>query len=459
MGKILELAEALWKGEDDVYSHHPFGPPYGTEPIAEGAWFNKGFANTIIRKTEDGLIIVDPGGFFDSRNKFDSIRKVVPDPLHTAIFTHGHTDHVFGVPQFVKEAASKGCSRPRVIAHEAILDRFRRYAETAGWNGVINGRQFQGNADQPTWPDQFSTPDITYTKSLNICVGGVDLHLRHARGETDDHTWVFFPDIRLLCTGDLFIYAVPNAGNPQKVQRYAGEWAMALREMASLDPEILAPGHGFPILGRDRVCQALEDTAALLESLQEQTLTLMNKGATLDEILHAVKIPEKLSRRPYLQPVYDEPEFIVRNIYRLYGGWYDGMPSHLKPAPEQAKAEEVARLAGGADKLAARAEELLAEGNLRLACHLADWAYLAAPEDTAVRRTAGRIYMARTESEQSTMAMGIYLSVAREMDAEPENELLQKGYLIRAQSAREKGALGEKKHVKNQETMGGDRNG
>src|SRR5256885_13213485 len=45
-----------------------------------------------------------------------------------------------------------------------------------------------------------------------------DLH--HARGETDDHTWTWSPADKVLCCGDLFIWASPNAGNPQKVQRY-----------------------------------------------------------------------------------------------------------------------------------------------------------------------------------------------------------------------------------------------
>ena len=56
--------------------------------------------------------------------------------------------------------------------------------------------------------------------------------------------------------------------------------------------------------------------------------------------------------------MYDEPEFIVRNIWRLYGGWYDGNPAHLKPAPEAVLAVEIAELAGGATRLAARALEL-----------------------------------------------------------------------------------------------------
>ena len=36
-----------------------------------------------------------------------------------------------------------------------------------------------------------------------------------------------------------------------------------------------------------------------------------------------MRLTELLERRT-ATAVYDEPEFIVRNIWRLYGGWYDG---------------------------------------------------------------------------------------------------------------------------------------
>ena len=47
-----------------------------------------------------------------------------------------------------------------------------------------------------------------------------------------------------------------------------------------------------------------------------QTLALMNAGARLDEVIHTVIPPADLMERPYLQPVYDEPEFIVRTVWR-----------------------------------------------------------------------------------------------------------------------------------------------
>ena len=39
--------------------------------------------------------------------------------------------------------------------------------------------------------------------------------------------------LEVLVTGDLFIWAMPNCGNPQKVQRFPRDWAAALREMAT----------------------------------------------------------------------------------------------------------------------------------------------------------------------------------------------------------------------------------
>lgn len=96
----------------------------------------------------------------------------------------------------------------------------------------------------------------------------------------------------------------------------------------------------------------------------------MNAGKTLNEIICTVKVPQKYLMRPYLQPVYDEPEFIVRNIWRLYGGWYDGNPAHLKPGSEIKLAQEISSLAGGAETLVTRAEQLMKNGDIVLASHL-----------------------------------------------------------------------------------------
>jgi alkyl sulfatase BDS1-like metallo-beta-lactamase superfamily hydrolase len=120
--------------------------------------------------------------------------------------------------------------------------------------------------------------------------------------------------------------------------------------------------------------------------------------------------------KPYLRPIYDEPEFVVRNVWRLYGGWWDGAPSRLKPARDAELARELCDLAGGAGVLMARAEELAAH-DLRLACHLADLAGWAAPGDAGIHAARAAIYRQRRQAEPSLMSKGIFAAAARESEA------------------------------------------
>ena len=327
MGRILERAEQCWSG--GVEPREFWKATGEVEEIASGVFFVHAFANVTVVRAGRGLVLVDTANYVGRDRTFAAVRAIDPGPLHAAIYTHGHADHAFGLPPFLAEAAGKGWPRPRIVGHRSVAARFDRYRATLGYNGLINARQFSIAA---SWPTEYDYPDTVYDQALRLDTDGVALELQHARGETDDATWVWWPERRILWTGDLFIWVAPNAGNPQKVQRYAAEWAGALREMAARGAELLIPGHGMPIVGADRVRQALTDTAAWLEALVSQTLALMNAGATLEEVLRSVRPPADLAERRYLQAVYDEPDFVVRNLWRLYGGWYDGAPSHLKPA-------------------------------------------------------------------------------------------------------------------------------
>jgi alkyl sulfatase BDS1-like metallo-beta-lactamase superfamily hydrolase len=115
---------------------------------------------------------------------------------------------------------------------------------------------------------------------------------------------------------------------------------------------------------------------------------------------------------PWLQPVYDEAEFIVRNVIRYYGGWWSGRPSELKPARRGDVAAEIASLSGGATRLARRAAELSGDDEQRLACHLADYALEAAPDDPEVQELVHTVYTRRAAGETSLMAANLYNSAA-----------------------------------------------
>jgi alkyl sulfatase BDS1-like metallo-beta-lactamase superfamily hydrolase len=177
---------------------------------------------------------------------------------------------------------------------------------------------------------------------------------------------------------------------------------------------MLVPGHGVPVIGATRVRQALEDTAEWLETLERETVARMNAGAGLEQILAEVRPPAHLADRPYLQAVYDEPEFVVRNVWRLYGGWWDGAPAHLKPASEATLGREIAALAGGVDALVARANAVAAGGDLVVASHLIDWAVAAAPDDRNAHAVRAAIYDARANAATALMTRGIFAAAAHD---------------------------------------------
>jgi glyoxylase-like metal-dependent hydrolase (beta-lactamase superfamily II) len=403
--------------------------------IADGLAIVESFSHCVVLTTDDGLVAFDASGVATGAAVVDAVRGWSPDPVRHLVYTHGHADHVGGSPAF---AAAWG--RPTVLGHEAVAARLDRYAYTDGWNVAINARQFGGirtdrrltlgtgddapagaHPDPARWtrflPPDVLRPDVEFADRHTVDIGGETIELHHARAETDDALWAWLPGRRTIMAGDFLIWNFPNAGNPQKVQRYPIEWAAALRAMAAVGPELLVPAHGLPIGGRERIGTVLHTIADTLDRLVADVVAMMNADATLDEIVHTVRVPDETLALPYLRPLYDEPEFVVRNVWRQFGGWWDGAASRLKPSPDAALAIAIAELAGGPAALADGALAAVEAGDLRLACHLADLAGWAAPDDPAIHRDRAAVYRARRAAEPSLMAKGIFAAAARDSEA------------------------------------------
>ena len=395
--------------------------------IGDGIAMVEAFSHCILFKTDDGLVAFDTSSVNGGERVVSAIRGWSKERFNSLIYTHGHIDHVGGCGFFMEDATNNRHDVPNVIGHKNVSGRFDRYNKTSGYNLAINQRQFgqfsrrgYDIADGHIFLNPKSPkPNLTYSDQLELTIGGTEIELKHAKGETDDHTWAWIPKHKAICAGDFFIWNFPNAGNPQKVQRFPVEWATALRAMSRQDAELFLPAHGLPIEGKERIRRVLNEVADALEFLVEETVQRMNEGARLDEIIHEIKIDPAILEKPYLRPTYDEPEFVIRNIWRLYGGWWDGNPSRLKPAPDGTLARELANLAGGALKMAERAQELI-ESDIRLACHLVEMAAQAAPSNTDIHIIRAEVYQYRRNTETSLMAKGIYGSAAGESQSQIE---------------------------------------
>ncbi|MEQ6900926.1 MBL fold metallo-hydrolase [Nocardioides sp. YIM 152588] len=352
-------------------------------------WIQPGMVNVALFETDEGLLLVDCGCAGDGPALLDTVRRLSDKPLHTVVYTHAHCDHAFGLWSFVEAGET-----PEVVAHANLPAHLRRYLRTPGYNARINGQI--AAADGTRWfesEDAVVWPTRLFGDTLELEIGGERFVVRHGKGETDDAAWVWAPERRVIAAGDLVTGYLPNAGNPRKVQRYAEEWADAADQMAELRPAVVIPGHGDPVTDADAILDELGAMSRYLRIIVDHALAGLNAGVLPDTIVDTLEIPTELREHPRLAPLYDQPEFICRNVIRRYGGWWDGYPSHLLPAPQHVQAAEVAELAGGVDVLVERARALAAgvaagtgtAADLRLACHLAEWAFLADRSDAGAR--------------------------------------------------------------------------
>src|SRR2546423_7256479 len=200
---VLELAERLWQGEATVEEHNPLFPAQEMAEVADGIAFVASLANVSAFTTDDGLVLVDTGSPFMAGAIHGQLRTWPELPLHTAVYSHGHIDHVFGVPVFAEEAATNGWRAPHVIAHEDLPARFDRYVLTRGWNSAINQRQF--SIPGLEWPTEWRYPHETYPDRHDVEVGGLRPQLHPPPRGAGGHTWARVPRPQVLWCGGLLL--------------------------------------------------------------------------------------------------------------------------------------------------------------------------------------------------------------------------------------------------------------
>ncbi|MDO8615458.1 MAG: alkyl sulfatase dimerization domain-containing protein [Dehalococcoidia bacterium] len=407
----LDFSSARGLPEEQAAFFH-LGP---SKLVAEDTVFFAAMANVSAFVCQGRILLVDTSLERFTPQVLNDLRAHYSQaPIEALVYTHGHVDHVTGAEAIIAHARQRGDARPRIIGHRDVAPRFDRYRLLARQNDHINRIQFNLPPDaRPFSEAKLTYPDTTYDGALSTTVGGELFELHHCRGETDDETWVWCPGRRVLCTGDTFVWCSPNAGNPYKVQRYARDWADGLEQMAALKPLHLLPGHGPALSGEERIQEALLTTAHFLRSIHDQVVEKMNEGKWLEDILREIQYPP--ADKPWLQPIYDHPEFVARNVYRLYGGWYDGDPAHILPAHSADIAAVLVSVAGAANLLA-RARKLRDDADLQMACHITDFVRKGDPANREAWQLWRDLFTARAAAEPSLMARGAFLAAVREAE-------------------------------------------
>jgi cyclase len=216
-----------------------------------------GGANTLIRVTPEGLILVDtknPGD--DNYNRvMEEIKSVSPLPVKYVLNTHHHPDHVGTNQKFIDAGAT-------VIALDALKTNM---------------------ASDPRTKDIPGRPTQTFVKDYVLKFGGaeVDAH-SYGRGHTGDDTMVYFPDLKVVMVSDQMTDTNPivdfaNGGS-------AVEWNRSLDGVLKLDFDMAIPGRGEPKTRAE--VQAFRDKFATLISRASDAI---KAGATRETLAMQVK--------------------------------------------------------------------------------------------------------------------------------------------------------------------------
>ena len=116
----------------------------GPIEVARRVFFQSRFSGVTGFETDEGIVLVDSGMAPLGPVLAAMLREKTKVPIHTAIFTHGHVDHAYGLEAFL----IPGQAKPRIIAQKNMLARFARYELTSRFNAAINARQFGGSPER-----------------------------------------------------------------------------------------------------------------------------------------------------------------------------------------------------------------------------------------------------------------------------------------------------------------------
>jgi glyoxylase-like metal-dependent hydrolase (beta-lactamase superfamily II) len=216
-----------------------------------------GGANTLVRVTNQGLIVVDTKNPSDENfnRLMEEIKSVTDQPVKYVINTHHHPDHVGNNQKFIDAGA-------QVVALEAL----KMWMEKDPRTTAIPGR-----------------PTQTFPKDYTLKFADAEVRLySFGRGHTGDDTMVYFPDTKIVMVSDQITDATPivdfaNGGS-------AVEWTKILDGVLSLDFEQAIPGRGEPKSKADIQAYRMK-----FDTVVKRAADAIKAGATKEQLASQVK--------------------------------------------------------------------------------------------------------------------------------------------------------------------------
>lgn len=403
--------------------------------LADNVYQAFGFAasNVYMVIGDDGLIIVDTSETTAAaENILEEFRKISDLPIKTIILTHSHRDHVSGASVFAEGGSPEILASTRYsedslfVASDhpqpvkAMQARTKRqfgiglsYPDEIIGIGVGPGARPLKGMGAGSLPPTRRIGD----EGEKLSVHGIDLELVRAPGETPDHIVVWYPEKKVLISGDNFYRSFPNLYPPRgSAYRDFDTWADTMDLLMSFGPDVLGPGHTKAVFGADAIKEALTDYRDAIRYIVDETRNGMDAGLTIDELAASVKLPDHLAEKPYLREYYGRVDFSVRAYFVGTMGWFDGNPTSLSPLAPKDEATKFIALAGGSSNVLAAAQKAHADGDFQWALELADRLLNVGHEIAVVTQLKADALRAHAVAQINCPTRHYYIQSAKELE-------------------------------------------
>ncbi len=423
---------SLWRHATLLAKHGLFKTH---ERIYQLRGFDVSNMSIIVGKT--GFIIVDPLTSVEvARAGLLLARQHLGDkPVVAVIYTHSHVDHFAGVRGVVDPERLKN-GRVRIIAPAGFLEHSVSENVIAG---PAMGRRasFQFGSRLAPGPEGQLTSGIGVavsagTRSLipptetvtrtgqELLIDGVKFIFQLTPDtEAPAEMNFFLPEFGALCLAENANASMHNVLTPRgALVRDSKRWADYLTQALRLyggKSEVMFTSHAWPRFGGDRVRDFIASHRDAYKYLHDQTVRLMNKGLTGEEIADEIALPKPLGDRWFNRGYYGTMRHNSRAVYQRYMGWYDGNPAHLNEQPHEISAPRYVEAMGGAKKVKKAARRAIQSGDYRWAAELLDLAVFADADDAVARTMLADAHEQLAFQAESAIWRNMYLSAASEL--------------------------------------------
>ncbi|MDM9629994.1 alkyl sulfatase dimerization domain-containing protein [Robiginitalea aurantiaca] len=410
------------------------------EPVKDKAFLMAGWqlTSTLIVVGDDGLIVVDPGESDEASGRIlGDFRKEtnIQLPVKAVVYTHRHPDHSFGSAGMgvTQEQVNKG--EVKIFAHHQFMEYLANDASVVG--AILTERTAYGGATYlgqnekglvhaglgPTFAGgkiSFYRPTDIVTGKLEAEVSGVKMVLFEAYGDAEDEIDVYFPDLKHVhgsetIQGESYpnLYTLRGTKYRDLVKWYKG--VDNLLDYAKMS-DSYSHSHMRSWVGNGFIVERIQNYRDAIQFTHDQSIYYMNQGATPEELVELVKLPENLKKDPWLQEFYGSVEHVVRNVYNGYLGWYSGDATELATPSFKRKAALYVSAMGGRDNVLKIANQAIDAGDYGWAMEITTHLIRSNPEDSDARKVKAKAMQEWGYDQSNIYYRNFALSGAKELD-------------------------------------------